>query len=272
MSSRRIAFSKGHGTGNDFVLIADPADELRVTEQAVRAVCERRFGLGADGLIRAVSRGDEWFMDYRNADGSIGEMCGNGARVFAAFLWDRALVSADDFAFGTRGGRRRVSRGEAGISVDMGTPRRETASVDVSVDGRSWTGSAVFMPNPHAVVFVDDLADAGPLQEAPRVRAAVFPDGQNVEFVVVHDPGKHVAMRVHERGVGETMSCGTGVCAVADRALERAGITGPASIRVDVPGGSLCVDRTVDGNLVLTGPAVLVADGTLSSTLSEMFL
>lgn len=272
MSSRRIAFSKGHGTGNDFVLIADPADELHVTEHGVRAVCDRRFGLGADGLIRAVPDGGEWFMDYRNADGSIGEMCGNGARVFAAFLWGQALVTSDDFTISTRGGRRQVRRVQAGISVDMGVPRRDAAQVEVAANGRSWPGSAVFMPNPHAVVFVDDLADAGPLGEAPQVHSTVFPDGQNVEFVVVRDPGRHVAMRVHERGVGETLSCGTGVCAVADRALERAGVTGPASIRVDVPGGSLTVDRTPRGTLVLTGPAELVADGTLSAELSEMFL
>ncbi|HQR79480.1 MAG TPA: diaminopimelate epimerase [Actinomycetota bacterium] len=272
MSSRRIAFTKGHGTGNDFVLVADPADELRVSGEGVRAVCDRRFGLGADGLIRAVLAGDEWFMDYRNADGSIGEMCGNGARVFAAFLWEQMLVAADDFTIVTRGGRRQVSRAPGGISVDMGVPRRDDAEVEVVANGRSWPARAVFMPNPHAVVFVDDLDDPGPLREAPRVRSAVFPEGQNVEFVLVRNPGEHVAMRVHERGVGETLSCGTGVCAVADRALERAGVTGPASIRVDVPGGSLTVDRTSGGTLVLTGPAELVAEGTLSARLSEMFL
>lgn len=273
MRRERVAFTKGHGTGNDFVLISDPGDELRVTPEAVRAVCERRFGLGADGLIRVVPApdGDEWFMDYHNADGSIGEMCGNGARVFVAFLRARGWVEADSFAIRTRGGTREVAVSGAMISVDMGPARAVDTPVTVSSNGHTWTGEAVFMPNPHAVVFVDDLAEPGPLLEAPEVDAAVFPDGVNVEFVVVEQPGEHVRMRVHERGVGETRSCGTGVCAVADRAFTAAGVHGPARILVDVPGGRLAVDRTAAATLVLTGPAVLVAEGLLSEELSGMF-
>jgi diaminopimelate epimerase len=268
-----VEFVKGHGTGNDFVLLPDVQGRLRVTPDAVRAVCDRRFGLGADGVIRVVPElpGGRWFMDYYNADGSIGEMCGNGARVFARLLHDRGLVDADDFVIQTRGGAREVAvRGQT-ISVDMGPARTVPGAVTVRADGRTWTGGAVFMPNPHAVVFIDDLADAGPLLEAPEVSSPAFPNGVNVEFVVERVPGRHVAMRVHERGVGETLSCGTGVCAVADRAFARVGSTGPAQIRVDVPGGTLNVRRDGQGSLVLSGPAVLVAHGELSDELSEAF-
>lgn len=271
MSSPRIAFTKGHGTGNDFVLIGDPHDELRVTADAVRAVCDRHFGMGADGLIRAVPDGQGWFMDYRNADGSIGEMCGNGARVFAAYLRAQGWETDDRFTIGTRGGAREVHfGGQADISIDMGVPQPSQAEVVVSVGGEAWPAEAVFMPNPHAVVFVEDLKQAGPLSEPPAVTSTSFPQGQNVEFVVEHEPGRHVSMRVHERGVGETLSCGTGICAVADRALARAGVLGEARVRVDVPGGTLTVTRTGNGSLILTGPAVLVAEGTLSPQLSEM--
>lgn len=271
MTSRRIAFTKGHGTGNDFVLLSDPRAELTVTPDAVRAICDRRYGIGGDGLIRVVPDGDLWFMDYHNADGSIGEMCGNGARVFALFLRAEGLVTEDEFVIMTRGGKREVV--VAGqISVDMGVPEPVIDDVVVDVGGRRWSAEAVFMPNPHAVVFVDDLDLDLDLTEPPTVRSTVFPEGQNVEFVAVVDPGRHVRMRVHERGVGETLSCGTGICAVADRALAAAGVDGPAVVQVDVPGGSLTVSRTPSGSLVLTGPAVLVADGTLSESLSGMFL
>ncbi|TXH31227.1 MAG: diaminopimelate epimerase [Actinobacteria bacterium] len=269
MSSRRLAFTKGHGTGNDFVLLPDPRAELTVTPEAVRAVCDRRFGIGGDGLIRVVPDGDLWFMDYHNADGSIGEMCGNGARVFAMFLQREGLVAADEFVIATRGGHRQVVVADH-ISVDMGFPEVAAGDVVVQVGDQQWPAEAVFMPNPHAVVFVDDLELS--LTNAPVVTSTVFPEGQNVEFVSVVAPGRHVRMRVHERGVGETLSCGTGICAVADRVLAAAGIEGSADVQVEVPGGSLTVTRSPAGSLVLTGPAALVADGTLSEPLSEMFL
>jgi diaminopimelate epimerase len=268
-----VQFTKGHGTGNDFVLVADLEDDLIVTPQAVRAVCDRRFGVGGDGLIRVVRDADgvHWFMDYHNADGSIGQMCGNGARVFAVMLRELGLVHADRFAIQTRGGLREVSLRGDQISVDMGPARSDPATVKVTSNSRSWDAHAVFMPNPHAVAFVDDLQEPGDLRRAPLVESDAFDDGVNVEFVVTVQPGEHVAMRVHERGVGETASCGTGVCAVADTALHEAGVHGPARIRVDVPGGTLHVERTAGSTLVLTGPAVLVAQGTLSPQLSEMF-
>lgn len=268
----RIAFTKGHGTGNDFVVIADPEDRLMVTPEAVRAVCHRRFGVGADGLIRVVpATSGLWFMDYHNADGSIGEMCGNGARVFAAYLRAHRLVDADEFAIATRGGTRAVHIAGEQISVDMGQARHEQADVSIRANGHEWPAEAVFMPNPHAVVFVTDLQQPGTLLEAPEVDSAAFPEGVNVEFAVVAEPGERVSMRVHERGVGETLSCGTGICAVADRTLAAAGVSGPATVTVEVPGGVLSVRRTEEGTLVLTGPAALVADGELSEELSRMF-
>lgn len=269
----RVAFTKGHGTGNDFVLIADPDDRLVVDPQAVAAVCDRRFGIGADGLIRIVpsQASGMWFMDYYNADGSIGEMCGNGARVFALYLRVHNLVDDDRFSIGTRGGTRHVQMSPAGISIDMGAARTEEAEVRVTSGGHTWSAEAVFMPNPHAVAFVEDLAQPGALRDAPVVESAAFPEGVNVEFAVVEEPGKRVAMRVFERGIGETLSCGTGICAVADRVLAAADVSGPAEVTVTVPGGVLTVSRTPQDTLVLTGSAELVADGELSEELSRMF-
>lgn len=265
----RLPFTKGHGTGNDFVLLPDPDDVLRVTPEAVRAVCDRRFGIGGDGLIRVVPDGMRWFMDYHNADGSTGEMCGNGARVFAAYLRDRGLVDADEFEIQTRGGTRQIRLEGEVVQVDMGQARHAPGEVKVSVGDRRWTAEAVFMPNPHAVVFTEDL-DLD-LSNAPAVDSEIFTAGQNVEFVVVQSPGEHVRMRVHERGVGETLSCGTGICAVADRTLTAAGVEGPARVQVDIPGGTCWVERTPAGTLVLIGPAVFVADGELNEELSRLF-
>lgn len=269
--TRRLPFTKGHGTGNDFVLLLDSADELRVTPPAVRAVCDRRFGIGGDGLIRVVQREGRWFMDYHNADGSLGEMCGNGARLFAWYLRDRGLVDTDVFEIETRGGVRQVQLRGDRVEIDMGVPVAVPGSVKVSVGDRTWPAEAVFMPNPHAVVFVEDLDEAGSLLVAPEVAAEVFPEGQNVEFVVIHSPTS-VRMRVHERGVGETLSCGTGICAVADRVFAAFGVEGPAQVEVAIPGGVCDVQRTSTGSLVLSGPVAVVADGELSVALSELFL
>jgi diaminopimelate epimerase len=266
----RLPFTKGHGTGNDFVLLPDPHDMLRVTPSAVRAVCDRRFGIGGDGLIRVAPAGERWFMDYYNADGSTGEMCGNGARVFAAYLRAGGLVDTDQFEIETRGGVRQVRLDGTDIHIDMGAARPVAGVVKVRVGASAWPAEAVFMPNPHAVVFTDDL-DLD-LNEAPAVDSDIFPEGQNVEFVVVRSPGQHVRMRVHERGVGETLSCGTGICAVADRTLAAAGVHGAARVQVDIPGGTCWVERTTAGTLVLIGPAVFVADGELSEELSRLFL
>ena len=266
-------FVKGHGTENDFVLLPDADGALDLPSDLVRRLCDRRAGIGGDGVLRVVrSSADpeaaamahqaEWFMDYRNADGSAVEMCGNGIRVFARFLVREGLVEPGDTAIATRDGVKTVRVGAAGdVAVDMGPARLPGTDRKISVGTRSWPAVEVDMGNPHAVVFVDDLADAGSLRDAPAADPA-FLHGVNVEFVVARGP-RHVAMRVHERGVGETRSCGTGACAVMVAAARRDGVAGPTSYVVDVPGGRLTVTERGDGHVELSGPAVLVAEGNV---------
>lgn len=273
-----LHFLKGHGTENDFVLLPDPDGRLGApTPALVRALCDRRAGIGADGVIRVVrssaaddphavaARGEAaWFMDYWNADGSLSEMCGNGVRVFGRYLalHEGVEVSAP-LPVATRAGVRLLSF-EGGlptgdITVDMGRPGRH-GHTTVGVHGHEWLATHVDMGNPHAVAFVDDLHDAGPLLDAPDHDPDVFPQGVNVEFVVRRGPGR-LAMRVHERGSGETRSCGTGACAVAVAAALDDG-EGPGSAYVvDLPGGTLRIVWTEDDRVLMTGPAVLVAEG-----------
>jgi diaminopimelate epimerase len=217
----------------------------------------------------------EWFMDYRNADGSIAEMCGNGVRVFAHYLQRAGLVEEGDLAVATRGGVKKVHLAKGGdITVSMGRAQLPEDGVTVTVDGRSWDARNVNMGNPHAVAFVDDLAQAGKLLSVPPFSpAAVYPDGVNIEFVVDRGP-RHVAMRVHERGSGETRSCGTGACAVAVAAARRDGAdpaeTGtPVTYTVDLPGGTLVITERPDGEIEMTGAAVIVAEGMIDQAWLE---
>jgi diaminopimelate epimerase len=210
----------------------------------------------------------EFFMDYRNADGSLAEMCGNGARVFVRYLDATGLVTDNEVTIATRGGLRTTTiNPDRSITIDMGmaTTPRSRAMAHVNVGERSWPATGVLVPNPHAVVFVDDLSEAGDLRITPGVTPPdIFPDGVNVEFVTERGP-QHVAMRVHERGVGETLSCGTGACAAAWAARRRNGqaVAAEDTWQVDVPGGTVHVTETVSGHLLLTGPADLVARGTV---------
>ncbi|MFJ9525986.1 diaminopimelate epimerase [Streptomyces sp. SID5594] len=280
MSTSQITFLKGHGTENDFVIVPDPDNTLALPASVVARICDRRAGIGGDGLLHVVRSAAhpeaqdmaaeaEWFMDYRNADGSIAEMCGNGVRVFAHYLQRVGLVEQGGLAVATRGGVKQVHLAKDGdITVSMGRALLPEASATVAVGERSWPSRNVNMGNPHAVAFVDDLAHAGDLLSAPPVTpAAVYPDGVNVEFVVDRGP-RHVAMRVHERGSGETRSCGTGACAVAVATARRDGrdpaVTGlPATYRVDLPGGTLTITEHPDGSVDMTGAAVIVAEGTI---------
>lgn len=274
-----LPFVKGHGTGNDFVVIPDVDGRLDLTAEQVRWLTDRHIGIGADGVLRVVrtehvpefaefAEVAEFFMDHRNADGSLAEMCGNGARVFVRYLDATGLVTDNDIVIATRGGLRSVTiNHDRTITIDMGiagTPQLKAMPV-VSVGEHSWPAIGVQMPNPHAVVFVDDLDDAGDLQSAPRVAPeGVFPDGVNVEFVV--DRGeRQVAMRVYERGVGQTLSCGTGACAVAWAARRRVepDLVGESVWQVDVPGGTVRVTETAAGLMLLNGTADLVARGTV---------
>jgi diaminopimelate epimerase len=266
-------FLKGHGTENDFVLLPDLDGTVHgeLTESRVRALCDRRAGIGGDGVLRVVrATGGEaaWFMDYRNADGSPSEMCGNGIRVFVRYLVDAGLANgAAPIAVDTRDGVKVLTLDGDLIAVDMGTPK-VLGDTTVGVDTVTWAARHIDMGNPHAVAFVSSLTEIGPLLEPPRHDPAVYPDGVNVEFVVRRGE-RHVAMRVHERGSGETRSCGTGACAAMVAAAVAAGDRPAAkeeqsdvAYRVDVPGGTLTVTWTADDRVLLTGPAVIVARGT----------
>ncbi|MBJ6621778.1 diaminopimelate epimerase [Streptomyces sp. DHE17-7] len=276
--STRIAFLKGHGTTNDFVIVPDPENALDLPPAAAAALCDRRAGIGGDGLLHVVRSAAhpeaahmaaeaEWFMDYRNGDGSVAEMCGNGVRVFARYLQRAGHAVEGDLAVATRGGVKTVHLAKNGdVTVGMGRALLPEGDVEVSVGERSWPARNVNMGNPHAVAFVADLDHAGDLYTAPPFRpATAYPDGVNVEFVVDRGP-RHVAMRVHERGSGETRSCGTGACAVAVATARRDGVdpavTGtPVTYTVDVPGGTLVITEHPDGEIEMTGPAVIVAEG-----------
>ena len=267
------AFLKGHGTENDFVLVPDANGRHDLTAEQVARLCDRRAGIGADGVIRVVrtdatddpaavaARGEaRWFMDYRNSDGSLSEMCGNGIRVLGLYLATHADVDPrDPLPIATRAGTKVVTFDGDRITVDMGTPE-VFAETKVEVGDRSWPATRISMGNPHAVAFVDSLDDAGSLVEQPGFDAHVFPEGVNVEFVVRRGE-RHVAMRVHERGSGETRSCGTGACAVMVAAAVADGAERGTPYAVDVPGGTLEVVWTAEDRVLLSGPAVLVAEG-----------
>jgi diaminopimelate epimerase len=264
-----MRFVKGHGTENDFVILPDADARLDLGPQLVATLCDRRAGIGADGVLRVVraklcpeaadqSPEAEWFMDYRNADGSVAEMCGNGVRVFARYLVDSGLAAPGEFGVATRDGVKRVRLGATGdVTVDMGSPRVLGVS-RTTVNGREYTGLNVNMGNPHLACVIDDPVAELDLTREPGFDRGTYPAGVNVElFNRVADHA--VSMRVHERGSGETRSCGTGTVATAVAAAHAAGEpTGTWSVRV--PGGALTV--TLDGRTsYLTGPAVLVASG-----------
>jgi diaminopimelate epimerase len=279
-----LHFTKGHGTENDFVLVADLDGSRDVSAQQVQRLTDRRAGIGADGVIRVVpahaaaeqhvrDQGAQarWFMDYRNADGSPAEMCGNGTRVFAAYLRREGLETADEFAIATRAGLKVVHFEGDLIAVNLGDwhlvdpdgAREKGFDAMVKVHGHDpMPGLSLDLGNPHTVVALSNSADLASLDltRKPEVHP-VAPQGTNVEFVRPIGPG-HIAMRVHERGVGETRSCGTGAAAAALATRWWAGADTAVDVwRVDVPGGTLRV-RVLPGQQVeLAGPAVLVADG-----------
>jgi diaminopimelate epimerase len=287
-----IHFTKGHGTGNDFVLFADPDGDVTLTPSQIAAIADRHFGIGADGVIRAVRSTNlpdgaaalaeddsaEWFMDYHNADGSPAEMCGNGIRVYAQYLVENKLAvlgNGETLTIGTRSGVRDLQRNLNGFQVDLGRwsldggePLVRAKNLAVPRPGLSLT-----VGNPHIVVALPgieelELAD---LTFAPRIEPEPI-DGANIEFVVPFDPlvkdgvGR-IRMRVHERGSGETLSCGTGAAAAALATRHWAGQTAPNQWKVDVDGGTLGVRMwpAEDGEHVsLSGPAELVFEGDLT--------
>ena len=281
-----VRFAKGHGTQNDFVVLHDLDAALALTPDVVSVLCDRRRGLGADGVLRVTTAGaalaagvferipdgvkpDDWYMDYRNADGSIAQMCGNGVRVFAHYLRAGDLESRDEFVVGSLAGPRpvvmhHVDATNADVRVDMGKANRLGPGQAV-VGGRTFNGLAVDVGNPH-LACVDSALTAETLAELD-VAAPIsfdrgqFPDGVNVEILTAPNDGV-VSMRVHERGVGETRSCGTGAVAAAVAALSHGGAT-TGTLTVRVPGGDVVVTVT-EATSYLRGPSVLVARGELS--------
>ncbi|APT82474.1 diaminopimelate epimerase [Corynebacterium ammoniagenes] len=291
ISTASLPFAKGHGTENDFIIVNDPEGKISLDADRVAALCDRRAGIGADGLLRVIRAqalvdngeidelaegiaGDDWFMDYRNADGSIAEMCGNGTRVFAHWVVAQGLVSVPprgaagkgiSFTVGTRAGAKPVTvhacdSRRADVSVEMGVPEVMGLST-AQMAGFFYAGLGVDMGNPHLAATIPGLdaeALAELVLEQPVYDAEFFPHGLNVEVVTPLKDGE-VNMRVFERGVGETRSCGTGTVAAAVSALADAGaVTG--SVTVNVPGGQVQVEVREDGS-TLRGPSEIVATG-----------
>ncbi|MGA5465209.1 diaminopimelate epimerase [Mycobacterium sp. NPDC050041] len=281
-----MKFAKGHGTQNDFVVLPDLDARVDLAPAAVAALCDRRRGLGADGVLRVTTAGaalaagvfdrlpdgvadGDWYMDYRNADGSIAQMCGNGVRVFAHYLRARGLESRDEFVVGSLAGPRpvvlhQVDRLSADVTVEMGKAN-QLGPGSATVGGRVFAGLAVDVGNPHLACVDASLtaADLAALDVAAPVHfdAAQFPQGVNVEVLTAPVDGA-VSMRVHERGVGETRSCGTGTVAAAVAALAHDGAQ-TGQLTVVVPGGSVVVTVT-EATSYLRGPSVLLADGELA--------
>src|SRR5712692_4625897 len=298
-----MRFAKGHATENDFVVLPDFEDDLALTPALVTRLCDRRAGLGADGVLRvvlaaAVRTGGgtgtadgsgwpehgldgggeppaEWFMDYRNADGSAAEMCGNGIRVFARYLLDHGLVRDLAFTVATRSGPRKVRvEPDGSITAEMGVPAMLGPGRAV-IAGQEYTGLRISLGNPHLAVLVGTPVADFDLSAPPLLDPAEFPDGANVEVTRITGD-RQAEMLVHERGSGLTRSCGTGAVAAAVAAAIASATpgastgTGPAVLpetasgtwTVSAPGGRLAVTLLGTASL-LTGPAVIVAEGEL---------
>ena len=281
---RGMEYTLAHGTANDFVVLGGIEDPDELSAVLVRALCDRRRGLGADGVLRLAPGGDDAhvFMDHRNADGSLAEMCGNGVRVLAKHVVDHGLVVPDTDGYvriGTRSGVKpvRVHLDADGrvdeVTVDMGPPILEPVDVPfeaedptvlvhrVELDDQEVDLSVVSMGNPHGVLQVDDVATAPVTTLGPRLEAhRRFPAKANIGFAEVVSPTA-IRLRVWERGVGETAACGTGACA-AVVALQRRGLLDD-QVAVHLPGGTLQVGHRDASTVIMTGPAVEVASGRL---------
>ena len=269
MSARHLPFIKAHATENDFVVVVDVDDNLDLTKEQVARLCNRRAGIGGDGLLRVVKQAGHWFMDYRNADGSIAEMCGNGIRAFAHVLVAEGLESAEEFEVDTRAGVKTIrvlsaDPVDAVVAVGMGAV--EVTGVSTARMGDfEFAGIGVDVGNPHLACVIpgltpEDLRNLHFVQ--PEFDREFFPAGVNVEVLTEFDNGE-VHMRVWERGVGETRSCGTGTVAAAQAALADAGIK-HGTVTVHVPGGAVEV-KLENGEATMTGPSTIVARGHLAA-------
>lgn len=277
----QINFTKVEATGNDFVMVMDPDGQLHeLAPHHVAQLCDRHLGIGADGFIRALrTETGEWFMDYRNADGSAAEMCGNGVRAFTHFLLRQGAVSLDEvgtFELETRAGMKQVRRLGDGFEVDLGPWRLAGSEPLVHAHGLAVArpGLGINVGNPHVVVALASRDELEQLELA--ITPSLDPEpvnGANIEFVVpgeplIQDEAGHVQMRVYERGVGETLSCGTGAAATALAVRHWAGEGAPRLWNVTVPGGVLTVrideDARGEEHVYLGGPARTVFEGMIS--------
>jgi len=273
---KAVPFLKGHGAGNDFIVLDATSGGLNPGEKSVEVLCDRRKGIGADGILRIAPASEfnvtdaNYFMDYRNADGSLGLTCGNGLRLTARFLIESGYEETGSFKIGTRSGTvtehvEKTDQNFENIAIEMGNFLTiEESEFSVSTDTGSWIATGINSPNPHAVSIVNSIWDAGSLGDFPSVTPdSYFPDGVNFEFVEPKSP-THIAMRTHERGVGETLACGSGSCAGAQVWAAKNNLEPGWTVQVDLLGGTVFVDQGFDQGLTLRGPAEFVASGFIS--------
>lgn len=267
-----MRFAKWHGIGNDFVMVADPENQIALEAEQVRMICDRRFGVGADGVIRVAPgpEGADLFMDYVNSDGTLGEMCGNGIRCLALFALEEGLTDKREMKVATRAGLKLVTVLDDGrVRVDMGPPAFVPADIPIrwdapdalhakiELDSEVIEATVLSMGNPHAVLFVESPETAPVTTLGPIIeKHDVFPNGANVEWAHVDSPD-HVTMTVWERGSGQTLACGTGACAVAVAARLIGGAN--EHVTVSLPGGDLEVEWSGsldrEASVFMTGPA-----------------
>ena len=267
-----MRFTKMHALGNDFIVIDARERKLTEPSEMARKMCRRRFGVGADQmLVLENSESADFRMLIYNADGSEVEMCGNGIRCIAKYIWDRMLSANDSLAIETLAGIVRPSREGSLIRVDMGEPILEGSLIPTKVEGRvvdhpldvkdrKFLVTCVSMGNPHAVIFVDNVLDFPIVRYGPAIENnAMFPKRTNVEFIQVINRTE-LRMRVWERGAGETMACGTGSCASAVAAIIK-NLT-ERKVTMHLKGGDLLIEWSESDNRVyMTGPAEEVYDG-----------
>lgn len=273
----KLHFSKMHGVGNDFIVIDGVRQRVTLDSDRVRRLADRHFGVGCDQLLlieAAEGPGIDFHYRIFNADGSEVGQCGNGARCFARFVHDKGLTDKDRITVATRSGLLTLQiHADGQVSVAMGVPRWEPAAVPfvaprqamrytLDVEGHAWTIGVVSMGNPHAVLRVDDIRQAPVATLGPRIqRHPCFPESANVGFMQVLGPDA-LQLRVFERGVGETLACGSGACA-AVVVGQRWGLLAP-TVRVQLPGGELTVNWSgEEEQVIMTGPATRVFEGEI---------
>ncbi len=279
-----IRFQKMHGAMNDFVVFHDFDRAVNLSSEQVRSICHRRAGIGADGVIviRKSSVAD-FFMDYINADGSIAEMCGNGIRCLAKYVYDNGYSTKTTLAIETRSGIKVVElfAGSDGkisrVRVDMGKPIFNPQQIPVNIhtdnlpitdypveaDGRTFSAAILSMGNPHCVIITGEDLDSLVREFGPVIeKNSLFPARTNVEFITVANRGR-IVMRVWERGSGETLACGTGACAAMVAAVLKDRV-GKSAI-VQLPGGDLEIEwKSAEYPVFMTGEAILAYNGVIT--------